>query len=182
MPKISQTPFYKGSDAHLLALKAKTARLVHQINQAHPDKRDEIHATLLPTLFFKLGQNSWFEFPLNIDYGINTKIGKNCYFNHHLTINDGASVRIGDHVIIGPNVGIYTSEHPLDSNLRKEGWQTDLPITIGNNVFIGAGSIILSGVTIHDNAVIGAGSVVTKDIPANALAYGNPARVIKILS
>ena len=82
-------------------------------------------------------------------------------------------------MIVGPYVGIYTAQHPLNSEQRKEGWQTVQDITIGNNVWIGANVTILSGVTIGDNAVIGAGSVVTKDIPTNTLAYGVPCKVIR---
>jgi len=92
---------------------------------------------------------------------------------------DGAKVRIGDNAFIAPNVGIYTAGHPLDASDRNKGLEYAYPITIGNNVWIGAGAIILPGVIIGNNVVIGAGSVVTKNIPAYSLAVGNPCRVIK---
>ena len=117
--------------------------------------------------------------PLNCDYGCFTEIGNDCYFNHHLSIGDGGRVKIGNSVIVGPYVGIYTAEHPLDSEKRKEGLQKVQDITIGNNVWIGAHVTILSGVTIGDNSVIGAGSVVTKSIPSNTLAYGVPCQVVR---
>ena len=117
--------------------------------------------------------------PINCDYGCFTEIGSGCYFNHHLSIGDGGRVRIGNNVIVGPYVGFYTAEHPLDPEKRLAGWQTAQNITVGNNVWIGANVTILSGVEIGDNTVIGAGSVVTKSIPANVVACGVPCRVVK---
>lgn len=179
MKQIEQNTPYKGNDDELLALKEKTTELVYKINSSTPNQRGKIHQDLLPKLFKKLGQNSWFEFPLNCDYGCFTEIGNNCYFNHHLSIGDGGKIKIGDNVIVGPYVGIYTAQHPLDYKERLEGWQTVQDITIGNNVWIGANVTILSGVTIGNNTVIGAGSVVTKNIPTNTLAYGVPCKVIR---
>ena len=179
MKQIKQNTPYKGNDNELLFLKEKTAELLFDINHSRPNKRVEVHQTLVPKLFKKLGKNTWFEFPLNVAYGCFTEIGHNCYFNHHLSVEDGGKVKIGNNVIVGPYVGIYTAQHPLDSEKRKEGWQMVQDITIGNNIWIGANVTILSGVTIGDNTVIGAGSVVTKDIPANTLAYGVPCKVIR---
>ena len=181
MEPIKPNTPYKGNDSDLLFLKGKAATLLFDINTSHPSKRQEIHQTLLPKLFGKLGQNTWFEFPFNCDYGCFTEIGNDCYFNHHLSIGDGGRVKIGNNVIVGPYVGMYTAQHPLDSQERKAGWQTVQDITIGNNVWIGANATILSGVTIGDNVVIGAGSLVTKDIPDNTLAYGVPCKVIRTL-
>ena len=110
---------------------------------------------------------------------INIEIGENFYANVNLVILDGAKVSIGANAFIAPNVGIYTAGHPLDAEQRNRGLEYARPVTIGNNVWIGAGVCILPGVTIGDNTVIGAGSVVTKDIPSNVLAVGNPCRVIK---
>lgn len=106
-------------------------------------------------------------------------MGENFYANVNLVILDGAKVCIGDNAFIAPNVGIYTAGHPLGASDRNKGLEYAYPITIGNNVWIGAGAIILPGVTIGNNVVIGAGSVVTKNIPAYSLAVGNPCRVIK---
>ncbi len=179
MKQIKQNIPYKGNDDELLAQKEKTAELLFDINHSRPNKRVEVHQTLIPKLFKKLGKNTWFEFPLNVAYGCFTEIGHNCYFNHHLSVEDGGKVKIGNNVIVGPYVGIYTAQHPLDSKERVAGWQMVQDITIGNNVWIGANVTILSGITIGDNVVIGAGSVVTKDIPANTLAYGVPCKVIR---
>ena len=181
MKSIEPNTDYKGNDWDLLTLKRQAAEILVEINAVSPEKRPEIHKTLFPKLFKKLGENTWFEVPLNCDYGCFTEIGENCYFNHHLSIGDGGQVKIGNNVIVGPYVGIYTAQHPLDSEKRREGWQTVQNITIGNNVWIGANVTILSGVTIGDNSVIGAGSVVTKDIPSNTLAYGVPCKAIRTL-
>lgn len=181
MKSIKPNTLYKGNDDELLFLKEKIAELLFDINHSRPSKRVEVHQTLIPKLFKKLGKNTWFEFPLNVDYGCFTEIGNDCYFNHHLSIGDGGKIKIGNNVIVGPYVGIYTAQHPLDSKKRKGGWQTVQNITIGDNVWIGANVTILSGVSIGNNVVIGAGSVVTKDIPANTLAYGVPCKVIRMI-
>ena len=143
-----------------------------------PSQRLEAHR-LLQSIFKKIGNNTWFEFPFNCDYGCLIEIGNNCYFNHHFSIGDGGRVIIGDNVLIGPYSGIYTTNHPLNATERKAGWQQSKNVTIGNNVWIGANVTILPGVQIGDNVVIGAGSVVTKNIKDNTLAYGNPCREIK---
>ncbi|MDE6581700.1 MAG: sugar O-acetyltransferase, partial [Duncaniella sp.] len=113
------------------------------------------------------------------DYGYNIRVGENFYANFNLVILDGAPVTFGDNVFIAPDCGFYTAGHPLDATERNKGLEYARPITVGNNVWIGAKVSVLPGVTIGDNCVIGAGSVVNKDIPANSLAVGNPCRVIK---
>jgi len=172
---------FMGTDREMYAVKQKAAKIVYEINQSTPEQRMDVHQNLLPKLFKKLGEHTYFDFPMNCDYGCFTEIGSHCYFNHHLSIGDSGLITIGDYVLMGPYVGLYTARHPLDSQKRKEGWQTVREIHIGNNVWIGANCTILGGVTIGDNVVIGAGSLVTKDIPANSLAYGVPCRVRKQL-
>jgi acetyltransferase-like isoleucine patch superfamily enzyme len=139
----------------------------------------EVRNTLLKKLLGKTGKSFLIEQPFYCDYGYNIEIGENFYANVNCTILDGAKVRFGDNVFIAPGCGFYTAGHPLDADQRNKGLEYAYPITIGNNVWIGAQCSILPGVTIGDNTVIGAGSVVTKDIPANVVAVGNPCRVIK---
>lgn len=142
------------------------------------DKRRKIIQDLLKT-----GQTEFLiEQPFWCDYGYNIEIGANFYSNHNLVILDGAKVRFGDNVFIAPNCGFYTAGHPLNIPQRNEGLEYAKPITVGNNVWIGAHVVVLPGVTIGDNTTIGAGSVVTKDIPPNVVAVGNPCKVIKELS
>lgn len=138
------------------------------------EERDRLIRSLV-----RLGKNGCILSPFYCDYGSNITIGDNFFANTNLTILDGAEVVIGDNVFIAPNVGIYTAGHPLDAGQRAAGLEYARPVTIGNNVWIGAQVCILPGVTIGDNTVIGAGSVVTKDIPGNVLAFGNPCRIIR---
>lgn len=173
---------YKGNDPNLLQLKEKTAQVLYAINSAPPVERVKNHQNLFPLIFKRLGKNSWFELPFNCDYGQHIEIGENCYFNHHCSIGDGGKVIIGNNVLIGPYVGIYTAQHPLDSQQRLAGWQRVSDIEIGDNVWIGANCTILPGVKIGKNAVIGAGSVVTQNVPENTLAYGVPCRLIRKLA
>ena len=113
------------------------------------------------------------------DYGFNIYLGKNFYSNHNLVILDANKVEFGDNVFIGPNCGFYTSGHPLDYETRNKGLEYAKPIKVGNNVWIGGNVCVMPGVTIGENVVIGAGSVVNKDIPSNCVAVGNPCKVIK---
>lgn len=126
-------------------------------------------------------ENYWIEQPFWCDYGYNIEIGENFYSNHNLTILDGNKVKFGDNVFIGPNCSFYTAGHPLDTQRRNQGLEYAKPIIIGNNVWLGGNVCVLPGVTIGDNVVIGAGSVVTKDIPSNVVAAGNPCKIIKNL-
>ncbi len=112
-------------------------------------------------------------------FGYNITIGDDFYANFDLQLLDVAPITIGAHVLIGPNVIVCTAGHPVDPEIRRTKLEFGKPITIGDNVWIGAGSIILPGVSIGEDSVIGAGSVVTKDVPAGVVAAGNPAAFLK---
>lgn len=165
-------------DLELLAERAWAKELLYDYNCLRPSQQAERRA-LLERLLGKMGRQVCIEPPFQCDYGYNIELGENFYSNVNLVILDGAKVRIGDHVFIAPNVGIYTAGHPLDVSRRNAGLEYARPVTIGNNVWVGAGVSILPGVTIGDGTVIGAGSVVTKDIPAGVLAMGNPCQTIR---
>lgn len=122
------------------------------------------------------------EQPFQCDYGYNISVGMNFYANFNMVILDEARVTFGDNVFIAPNCGFYTAGHPINPEERNKGLEYARPITVGNNVWIGAGVCVLPGVAIGDNSVIGAGSVVVSDIPANSIAVGNPCKVIKSIS
>ncbi|MGX4640230.1 sugar O-acetyltransferase [Massilia sp. SYSU DXS3249] len=116
--------------------------------------------------------------PFYCDYGFHIHLGSNVFLNYNCVILDGGRVTIGDDTRIGPAVQIYTADHPRDPEVRRSGLESGLPVSIGRNVWIGGGAIILPGVTIGDDAIVGAGSVVTRDVPAGSTVVGNPARVV----
>lgn len=163
-----------GLDAERAACKA----IIYEFNLLKPDEQERI-PEILKKLFGKAGKNIWIEPPFHCDYGWNIEAGENFYANYGLTILDVGKVTFGNNVMIAPNVSIYTAGHPVHPDSRNSGYEYGIPITIGNNVWIGGSVVILPGVTIGDNAVIGAGSVVTKDIPGDVIAAGNPCRVIR---
>lgn len=135
---------------------------------------------LLQQAFASVGEGSYIQVPFYANWGgRHVTIGKNVYANFNLTLVDDGFITIGDYVMIGPNVTIATAGHPVDPDLRRQGLQFNANVHIGNNVWIGAGALIMPGVTIGDDTVIGAGSVVTKVIPAHVVAAGNPCRILR---
>lgn len=152
-------------------------RKIYEYNNLAPDdaRTDEVIRSILG----KAGKDVHIEQPFHCDYGKNIEVGDNFYSNYNLVILDVGKVKIGDNVMLAPNVSIYTAGHPVHPDSRNSGYEYGIPITIGNNVWIGGSVVINPGVTIGNNAVIGSGSVVTKDIPDNCIAAGNPARVIR---
>ena len=165
-------------DEDILADIGKCNDLCFEFNQIKPSDRTAQHK-MLEKIFGKMGKETIINAPFWCDYGYNTTVGDYFFANHNCQILDGGKVTFGDHVFIAPNCCFTTAEHALDADQRNEGLEVALPIVVGNNVWIGAGSTILGGVTIGDNTVIGAGSVVTKDIPAGVIAVGVPCRVLR---
>lgn len=147
-------------------------------NQLSPNDK-KAQNEILKNLLGKMGEETIITPPFWCDYGYNIIVGDFFYSNHNLVITDGAKVTFGNNVFIAPNCCFTTAEHAIDPEMRKAGVEIAKPITIGNNVWIGAGSTILAGVTIGDNTVIGAGSVVTKSIPGNVVAVSVPCRVYR---
>ena len=133
----------------------------------------------LAKIFGRIGRKCNILPPFRCDYGFRIEVGENFFANYNFIVLDGNYVRIGDNVWIAPNVGIYAAGHPLDVDDRVAGWEYAFPVTIGNNVWIGGSVSIIGGVTIGDNAVVAAGSVVIRDVPADTLVAGNPARVVR---
>lgn len=176
--------FYNSRDAELLSINKKTKRLLHFFNST----LDSLQ--YLKQILGKCEESIWIEPPFYCDYGINIRIGKNTFINYDCVFLDSNLITIGKNCLIGPKVQLYTVSHPLrasertlDSKVKNEApyLTSSKPITIGDNVWIAGGSIILPGVSIGSNSTIGSGSVVTKDIEAGVLAYGNPCKVIKKL-
>lgn len=167
-------------DPQLIAERLDCKEMCHDYNSLRP-KDTEAREALLRRLLGGTGKNLLIEQPFYCDYGYNITVGEDFYANVNLVILDGARVTFGDNVFIAPDCGFYTAGHPLDAESRNKGLEYARPITVGNNVWIGAHVSVLPGVTIGDNCVIGAGSVVNRDIPSGSVAVGNPCRVVKKL-
>lgn len=151
---------------------------IYDFNNLAPNL-DESATSLLKSILGKTGENICIEAPFHCDYGWNIEVGENFFANYNLTILDVAKVTIGKNVQMAPNVSIYTAGHPIHPDTRNTGYEYGIPITIGDNVWIGGNVVILPGVKIGDNVVIGAGSVVTKDIPDHVIAMGNPCKIVR---
>ncbi|WP_104027450.1 sugar O-acetyltransferase [Vibrio jasicida] len=169
---------YFCNDEELASMQTECLDTLYDYNHTRPsesEKRGEILGRLLASV----GENCYIEPPLRANWGCHTYLGDNVYANFNLTLVDDTYIYIGNSVMIGPNVTIATAGHPIDPDLRRDVAQFNMPVRIGDNVWIGANSVVLPGVTIGENSVIGAGSIVTKDIPANVVAVGNPCRVLR---
>ena len=151
------------------------------------DEYDPQRSRVIGEILGKTGKVYYFQGPVQFNYGCHTFIGENFFANFNLTVMDDGPIYIGDNVCFGPNVSLMATNHPLIAQERMgldEQGRTTMAefaeeIRIGNNVWIACNATVIGGVTIGDNVVIGAGSVVTKDIPAGYLAYGNPARPVR---
>lgn len=166
------------NDASLIEERTLCQDLCFQYNGLRPSMI-EMRETLLKKIIGKTNGKFLIEQPFWCDYGYNIEIGKNFFANHNCVILDGAKVTFGDNVFIAPSCGFYTAGHPLDREQRNQGLEYAYPITVGNDVWIGAHVVVLPGVTIGDEVVIGAGSVVNRDIPSGVIAAGNPCKVIR---
>ena len=171
---------YYVADDELSALTKRVVRLLSLYEQAHPNDPD-IAAYLLAQVLGHVGEGVDIRPPLRVDYGHNISIGDGSWVNYGMTVLDVAPVAIGTDVLIGPNCSLYTAIHPTEPGPRRAKWESSAPITLEDNVWLGGSVVVCPGVTIGENSIIGAGAVVTRDIPANCIAVGNPARVIKDL-
>lgn len=169
---------YIADDPQLAVDSHRALRLTHRLNAMDPTDLGEQRAVLVE-LLGAFGEGSHIRPPFRCDYGYQTFIGKRTFANFGLTVLDVARVTVGDDVQIGPNVQLLTPTHPIEPEARRGKWEAAEPISIGDNVWLGGGVIVCPGVTIGENTVVGAGSVVTRDLPANVVAVGSPARVIR---
>ena len=170
--------WYRPDDEELRALTQRAQRLAGQYAQLWTTDPTAAHE-VLGNLLGSLGEHTVIRPPLYVDYGVNIRVGARTFANFGLVALDVAEITIGDDVQIGPNVQLLTPIHPIEPEPRRKKLEAAEPITIGNNVWLGGGAIVCPGVTIGENTVVGAGAVVTKDLPANVLAMGNPARTIR---
>lgn len=169
---------YNATDAELVSLRQVAKQKVFQYNQTPPTQA-AVQAALLEQLIDCPSQDAYIEAPMRVDYGINLHVGQHFYANYDCIFLDVAPITIGANVMLGPRVSLYTAGHPIVASVRNLELEYGHPITIGDNVWIGGNTVICPGITIGHDVVIGAGSIVTKDIPANSVVAGNPARVIR---
>jgi maltose O-acetyltransferase len=171
---------YLADDRELAADALRARRLEQRYNTSAPEDEAGRRA-ILEELLGSIGAGTVVRPPFRCDYGTNMHLGAGSFANFGLVALDVAEITIGDHVQMGPNVQLLTPTHPLDADLRREGWEAAEPIAIGDNVWLGGSVIVLPGVTIGDDTVVGAGAVVSRDLPPGVLAVGNPARVVRQL-
>ena len=169
--------FIRG-DKDLKRQRDRAELLCFEYNNTNPqnsEKREELLAQLIGAK----GDGCYIKSPFICEYGSYITVGKNFFANYNCKLLDGGKITFGDNVLIGPDCTFVTAQHPANPQKRLAGWQQFRDITVGNNVWFGAGVTVCPGVTIGDGCVIGAGSVVVKDIPANTVAVGNPCKVIR---
>lgn len=170
--------YYPG-DAEIMADQSPRLIRLYEYNMSHPTESAKREA-LLKEMFAEIGEGCYLEPPFHANWGGgHVHFGKGIYANFNLTMVDDTHIYVGDYTQFGPNVVIATAGHPIDPELRQQGFQYNMPVRIGKNCWLGAGVLVMPGVAIGDNVVIGAGSVVTKDIPSNVIAVGNPCRVLR---
>jgi maltose O-acetyltransferase len=173
--KMLDGALYRAGDPEIQADQRAAKAWLARYNAALALSADERHKLLRERLG-AVGRGAVIRPPFHCDYGYNIRLGDDVFLNFNCVILDVVAVTIGEGTQIGPAVQIYAADHPRDAAQRRAGLEFGRPVTIGTNVWIGGGAIILPGVTIGDDAVIGAGSVVTRDVAAGVTVLGNPAR------
>lgn len=171
---------YDALDPELARARDRARDLCQALNQSRESEKEERRRILL-SLFGKGGGTVWMQPPFFCDYGSNIELGERVFFNFNCIVLDVCPVKIGDFTLFGPGVQILTPVHPLDASLRRQK-EFGKPISVGSDVWVGGGALILAGVRIGSRSVIGAGSVVTRDIPDDVFAAGNPCRVLRDIS
>ena len=178
--KMLKGEMFNPCDKELSAERVVCKQLCSEYN-ATPYAEKDKRAGILSKIITHRGKNCVIEPNFYCDYGYNIEVGDNFYVNHNSVFLDVALIKFGSNVLVGPCCGFYAVSHPFDKDERNKGREYGMPITVGNNVWIGGSVCVLGGVTIGDNVIIGAGSVIVKDIPDNTVAVGNPCRVIREL-
>ncbi len=171
---------YIADDPELVRDGNHAAKLIAAFNATNGDDK-LVQDRILRELFGSVGEGTVIRPPLRCDYGYQTHIGARTFANWGLICLDVGKIEIGDDVQIGPNVQLLTATHPIEPLPRQAKWEGSQPIIIGDNVWLGGGVIVCPGVTIGNNTVVGAGAVVTRDLPANVVAVGNPARILRTI-
>ena len=177
--KLHTTELYLPGDEEIMAEQFQCLEKLYDYNATRPLEQEK-RTAMLKDMFAEIGTGCYIEPPFHANWGgHHVHFGNNVYANFNLTLVDDTHIYVGDCTMFGPNVTIATAGHPILPELRAQGYQYNAPVRIGRNCWLGAGVIVLPGVTIGDNVVVGAGSVVTKDLPDNVVAVGNPCRVLR---
>lgn len=175
--RMKEGKVYFPTDSEIWKVQNVCLEKLYDFNQTRPSQ-GELRTAMLKDMFAEFGERCYIEPPLRANWGgYHVHFGHDVYANFNLTLVDDTDIYVGNHVMFGPNVTVVTAGHTIEPQLRRKQAQFNQPVTIEDNVWVGAGVTILPGVTIGANSVIGAGSIVTKDIPANVVAYGNPCQV-----
>ena len=170
---------YLPGDEEIMACQLKGLERLYEFNATRPSELEKRQARM-KEMFAEIGEGCYIEPPFHSNFGGgHVHFGKNVYANFNLTCVDDTHIYVGDYTMFGPNVTVATAGHPILPELREQGYQYNAPVQIGRNCWIGAGALILPGITIGDNVVVGAGSVVTKNLPSNVVAVGNPCKVLR---
>ena len=170
---------YLSGDQEIIEWQTKCLDRLYDFNMTRPTEGKK-RESMLKEMFAEIGEGCYIEPPFHANFGgAHVHFGKNIYANFNLTLVDDTHIYVGDYTMFGPNVTVATAGHPILPELRENMYQYNFPVHIGKNCWIGAGVVIVPGITIGDNVVIGAGSVVTKDLPSNVVAVGNPCKVLR---
>ena len=170
---------YLSGDQEIMEWQTKCLDRLYEFNMTRPTEGKK-RESMLKEMFAEIGEGCYIEPPFHANFGgAHVHFGKNIYANFNLTLVDDTHIYVGDYTMFGPNVTVATAGHPILPELREKMYQYNFLVHIGKNCWIGAGVVIVPGITIGDNVVIGAGSVVTKDLPSNVVAVGNPCRVLR---
>lgn len=177
--KMHNTELYLPSDEELVREQTACLERLYDFNQTRPGEMEK-RTAMLKEMFAEIGDGCYIEPPFHANFGgAHVHFGKNIYANFNLTMVDDTHIYVGDYTMFGPNVTVTTAGHPILPELREQGYQYNAAIHIGRNCWIGSGVMIMPGITIGDNVVIGAGSVVTHDLPSNVVAVGTPCKVLR---
>lgn len=180
--KLHTGELYLPNDKDIMEWQTKCLDRLYDFNMTRPSEFEKRQA-MMKEMFAEIGENCYIEPPFYSNFGgAHCHWGNNIYANFNLTMVDDTHIYVGDCTMFGPYVTVATAGHPILPELREQGYQYNAPVHIGKNCWLGAGVVVLPGITIGDNVVIGAGSVVTKDLPSDVVAVGNPCKVLRKIS